>query len=315
MQPEYQKYGTMARTTVHGYRPKYVLLAGKTPLNQCLCDYCENCELLMKALTAVGVQGIAANKYTAVNQTLCPQREEQFGTHYQFARHDWVMRNCGLCGKAKMMVILDLNKEMLNKSIKWHKWKTLEGKTAPQKVEIKGSIRNAINDYVTVVDNISDHLFRANWNRNVFDYIKGNLKPRYVLQVMDFAMNFNNWYQDEVQSAYWTGTQTTIHATMNFFKCSRCDKIVSLALVHISADMKHDSFLSRAAQNMTFKFLAELGIPLDLEIQFSDNCASQYKSRRPFVELAKSPIDIICVYFGEKHGKSHADGLFGQLKA
>ena len=134
---------------------------------------------------------------------------------------------------------------------------------------------------------------------------------------MDFAMNFNNWYQDEVQSAYWTGTQTTIHGTINFFKCDRkgCSENVTLALVHITDDMKHNSFLSRAAQNMGFKYLADQGIPLDLIIQFCDNCAAQYKSRRPFVELAKCPLDVIRVYFGEKHGKSHADGLFGRLKA
>ena len=50
----------------------------------------------------------------------------------------------------------------------------------------------------------------------MFDYIKKNLVPGYVLQVMDFTMNFNNWYQDEVQSAYWCGTQTTIQGTVIF---------------------------------------------------------------------------------------------------
>ena len=93
-----------------------------------------------------------------------------------------------------------------------------------------------------------------------------------------------------------------------------CSEIVTLALVHISDDMKHDSFLSRAAHNLTFKYLAELGLPLQLIIQFCDNCAAQYKSRRPFVELSKSPLEIIRVFFVEKHGKSHADGLFSHLK-
>ena len=92
-------------------------------------------------------------------------------------------------------------------------------------------------------------------------------------------------------------------------------KLVTLALVHISDDLKHDSFLSRATQNLTFKYLVNLGIPLDLIIQFCDNCAAQYKSRRPFAELARLALHIIRVYFGEKHGKSHADGLFGRLKA
>ena len=134
---------------------------------------------------------------------------------------------------------------------------------------------------------------------------------------MDFAINFRNWYQDEVQAAYWTGTQTTIHATINFFRCLRpnCNQIVNLSLVHLSDDMKHDSFLACAAQNLTFKYLTDCEILQDLILQFCDNCASQYKSRWPFSKLACSPFNIIRTYFGEKDGKSHADALFGRLKA
>ena len=92
-------------------------------------------------------------------------------------------------------------------------------------------------------------------------------------------------------------------------------KLLPLALVHVSADMKHDSFLARAAMNMTFAYLVEVGVPLDLVIQFCDNCAAQYKSRCPFVEISRCALNLIRIYFGEKHGKSHADALFGHLKA
>ena len=91
--------------------------------------------------------------------------------------------------------------------------------------------------------------------------------------------------------------------------------MVMLALVHISADMKHDSFLAQSIMNLTFKYLVQAGIPLQQVIQFCDNCAAQYKSRRPFVEITRCALDLIRVYFGEKHGKSHADALFGRLKA
>ena len=139
----------------------------------------------------------------------------------------------------------------------------------------------------------------------------------YLLQVMDFAMNLANRYQHEVQSVYSGGTQTTIHGTVNFYKCMEpgYQEIITLALVHISEDMRHDSFLSCAAMNLTFKYLVELGMPLDVVIQFCDNCASQYKSRRPFVEISRCAFQLIRVYFGEKHGKSYADGLIGRLKA
>ena len=54
---------------------------------------------------------------------------------------------------------------------------------------------------------------------------------------------------------------------------------------------------------------------LDVVFQFCDNCASQYKSQRPFAELARSSVNITRVFFGEKHGKSHCDGFFGRLKS
>ena len=317
---DYHQHGILSKSTLRSYKPKYFFLAGSTPLNQCLCDYCENCDLICRALSGVGVQGIPGNKYSAVDSTLCGLRTGMFGTGYAFAHHSCVMRNCEDCGKNKLKVVIEeLNKELLelNRPMTWHRWKVVEGRSAPQKCEIKGTLRQGVEEFLSILEDISDHLFRANWNRNVFDYIKQNLQVGYLLQVMDFAMNFNNWYQDEVQSAYWTGTQTTIHATVNFFKCLRdgCQEIVTLALVHITDDMKHDSFLSRAAQIMTFNYLASLGIPMDLVLQFCDNCAAQYKSRRPFVELAKCALEVIRVYFGEKHGKSHADGLFGRLKS
>ena len=317
-QTQFHKHGAVSKMTLRTYKPKYVLLAGKTPLNQCLCDYCENCDLLLRVLSGLGVS-VPANKYAAVNYSLCSVHEGHFGTSYKFTPHKCIMRNCDDCGRNKLKEYLEGNNEdlQLSKRVQWHQWKVIEGKSAPQKCEMKGTLKHAVNDLLDTVEDISLHLFRANWHRHIFDYIKGHLEEGYLLQVMDFAMNFNNWYQDEVQSAYWTGTQTTIHATMNFFKCTRpnCQENVTLAIVHLTDDMKHDSFLSRAAQQMTFRYLAKQHIPLDLIIQFCDNCAAQYKSRRPFVEMAKSPLDIIRVYFGEKHGKSHADGLFGRLKS
>ena len=132
LQPRYHKKRKVSKTTMHTYHPKHVLLAGTTPLNQCLCDYCENTELVIKPLTAAGVVGMPANKYVAVTESLCNVRQVQFGTHYRFAPHDCIMRSCEMCGKEKMKKILeDQNKELLTsheKQNKWHKWKTVPEK-------------------------------------------------------------------------------------------------------------------------------------------------------------------------------------------
>ena len=130
-------------------------------------------------------------------------------------------------------------------------------------------------------------------------------------------MNFRNIYQDKVQSAYWDGTQTAIHAIINYFLCpvQGCNENVTLVIAQITDDHLHDSFVARAGHDAAFKYLAQLNVPMDLIIQFCDNCSSQYKSRRPFVEMARCALNIMRIYFGEKHGKSQCDGFFGCLKS
>ena len=181
----------------------------------------------------------------------------------------------------------------------------------------KDKLVSALAYFFSLVDKIAMHLFRANWNRNLLQFIRDNLEEGLIVLVQDFAMNYNNIYQDEIQQAYWGGTQTTIHATVNFLLCPRpgCKKKMKITVVHISDDKKHDSFLARAVQRKNFQYLASLGIKIDNVIEFSDNCGQQYKSKRPFAELSKFPVSITRVFFGEKHGKSHADALFGRLKA
>ena len=89
--------------------------------------------------------------------------------------------------------------------------------------------------------------------------MKRNIEIGHLLQILDFAMSFRNIQQNEVQSAHWDGTLTTIHAIINYFKCmvAGCNETVTLILAQISEDQKHDSFLARACQNEAFKYLAE----------------------------------------------------------
>ena len=95
----------------------------------------------------------------------------------------------------------------------------------------------------------------------------------YIVQIFDFAMNFRNLYQDEIQSAYWDGTQTSIHAIINYFKCPvpQCTDTVTLILGQITKDLHHDSFVARAGHDAAFNYIAQLGLQMDTIIQFCDN--------------------------------------------
>ena len=319
-QSEFHQYGIISMSSMKEYRPSYVMLCGVTPLDQCLCNKCENCEQLLKTLLSLGMKDIPANRYTAVDRVVCADKQKQAGCEFTFPQMKCIAGECELCGEGHLSsLIRNSNQEVLsqNKKISWGKWMTQPGRSAPDKSQVKGSVTQAIDELIEMTKFLKGHIFRVNWNHNIFDYIRKHLLTGYIVQIFDFAMNFHNLNQDEVQSAYWDGTQTCIHAVINYFTCpvEHCSEVVTLILAQITDDLHHDSFVAHVGHDSTFRFLAELGLPMDLIIQFCDNCSSQYKSRRPFAELARSPLDIIRVYFGEKHGKSHCDGFFGRLKA
>ena len=318
-QSQCHKYRIISMSCMKKYRPANILLCGATPLDQCLCDWCENCEQLLRTFQALGMKDIPSNRYAAIESVVCSEHLSQFGSQFSFAGIDCLTGSCKNCGETLLeKKVKDSNLAFFeqNKRITWRQWMTPDGKKAPEKSQIKGTLRQAFSMLLEIMQPLKSHIFRANWNRNMFDYIRNNLTNGQVVQIFDFAMNFRNIYQDEVQSAYWDGTQMTIHAVINYFKCpsAGCSDIVSLTLAQISEDRSHDSFLAHAGHNAAFKYLAEIGVKMDLIIQFCDNCSSQYKSHRPFAELAQSPLNIIQIFFGEKHGKSQCDGFFGHLK-
>ena len=178
-----------------------------------------------------------------------------------------VLGKCADCGESCLRNVIETeNKELLaqNQSITWCKWAVPKGRSAHGKVQFKGTVKNALDELMLMLSPLKSHLFCANWNRNIFDYIRKNLEVGQIVQIFD---------------------------------------------------LHRDSFVARAGHDAAFKHLVQLGIPIELIMQFSDNCSSQYKSCRPFAELVHCSIPIIRVYFSENHGKSRCDGFFGRLKS
>ena len=134
--------------------------------------------------------------------------------------------------------------------------------------------------------------------------------------VIDFAKNYAHVSQNEPQSAHWDRRQTTMHPICINFRCTEdnCNELVTLEMVCFTEDLKHDSLAVKTFEDAAENYLRSIGIPVNVIFQWSDNCSNQYKSKYAFDIISTSATPKMRNYYGEKHGKSAADGIIGRLK-
>ena len=83
-------------------------------MDQCLCDKCENCELLLRTLQAIGVKETPANQYKAVEKVVCCDHFQQVGTNFTFPKMECISGTCHLCGERLLeQLIKSENEEMM----------------------------------------------------------------------------------------------------------------------------------------------------------------------------------------------------------
>ena len=110
---------------------------------------------------------------------------------------DCLLGSRQMCGEAQLEeMIRNSNSEMFSTSrrLTWHHWMTRVGKSAPEKCQIRGTVSPAVNELVDLLKDLKAHVFRANWNKNIFDFVRKNLSSGYLVQIFDFAQNFKNIY-------------------------------------------------------------------------------------------------------------------------
>ena len=323
--PNFQKHGMVSRSSFHRKTPKYIKPKSSIPKNECICDKCENAELQRNCLWNNGVK-VPANLYRVVGATLCESDLKMYPTEEKFPLKDCVTRDCQKCGVQKFAE--EIRRENVaefaqNKMVWYYKWfhkdeKLPNGNKADmvQKVQIYDTLENVFSSFLHQLGSLALHQFYANWQRLQMVLTKAVLVRGLILQVMDFSQSWANRNQDEIQCAYWNSTQTAIFGTVTCFMCPNplCDKMVTDEMFHISNTKTKDTHMIRNALADSIQYMVDNNVDINVIVQFADNCKAHFKSNRPFAELAKNPIRVCRMFFGEQHGKSLCDGSFGRLK-
>ena len=165
--------------------------------------------------------------------------------------------------------------------------------------------------FIKDIKELSLHLFNWKWHDQQFDYIKEHLQPGTLLQVLDFAQNYMNKYQDEPKECHWDHSQTVLHPINNHRHCAIDGKLIVEEHVIISNDLNHEKHAVKASEDTSMNELQRSGFKPTHVMQFCDNCSSQYKSKGPFQSIANAHIPTIHSYFGSNHGKGPSDSATG----
>ena len=133
---------------------------------------------------------------------------------------------------------------------------------------------------------------------------------------MDFAEDYRCRSQQEVQSAYWSPEQVTIHSVVFYYK--EGGKLLHGSMAVIFDETKHDAGTIFAILQKTMSYVKSHVEGLDQVHHWTDSPTSQYRNKTIFSMVScheeHSHAKAAWNYFETGHGKERVDGIGGTAK-
>ena len=293
-----------------------------TPMMYCLCLYCANINLKLKALEIPDLN----SPYSLYNVLICKKMSE----NQIFRNSECIFHKCKLCNDWNG-VIYNLAEEAsldLQKEIIWNKWdnevyhtkndkickrKVITTKTGTVDKCLKELLELDImepNERFTFVQNF----FTQHYQHKQFSECKKTLKDNEVVLIQDFSKNLDLTQQDQTKVAHWGTSQVTVHPTVAYVKVPGFEDPKKVVITHLSNIHKHDAGMVHYITQDCIEYITDLfKISLIKVYLWSDGCASQYKGKTSFYYLGRYDLNIERHYFHTEHGKNESDGVTGEI--
>lgn len=131
------------------------------------------------------------------------------------------------------------------------------------------------------------HNFIARWQALQFKECLTKFPSDVVVSVIDFAENYSFKEQNEIQSMHWYSAQVTILVQITYMRTPTQD-ILKVIHFYISDDKMHDTLFVQHCMQLHYKWLKENSLTeLKRHWVWSDGCAAQFKSKRPFYFIGR----------------------------
>ena len=183
-------------------------------------------------------------------------------------------------------------------------------------VFMSGTPLRLLSYYIDLLKDMSLHHFNNCWQMHQFMLWQSNLQRSQTMIIQDFAHSFVIDFQDEPKMLHWSHDQVTVHPTVCMFPCRKigCSKLVTVEVIHVSTDLKHDPHAVAMYKKDTLDCIRKLGVPFEEVIEWTDQAPTQYKSRHVFINMANGDILRCHHYYPVKHGQNLTDGASGRVK-
>ena len=83
-----------------------------------------------------------------------------------------------------------------------------------QKVALQVSVSDAASLLTSNIKELNQHIYTKAQQQQVYEHLKSNLRHDELILHVDYAENYENKQQDEVQSAYFGHTQFNIFTAL-----------------------------------------------------------------------------------------------------
>ncbi|XP_063967818.1 uncharacterized protein LOC135157146 isoform X2 [Lytechinus pictus] len=294
-------------------RPQHVKLMSTRKMAACLCEYCTNLELKLSVLNKINKAEPIKNMYELNKLTLCKRP-----TDVKYDAPKCYRRECSECGVQLLKNHLQPLEAMLEKTLEWTRWEMVQSSTGDKRMQLvtkKGTVGELVEEILKEAHPHARHLHNWWWQHHQYMKLTKDPPPESVVAVLDFAENYSCLSQNEVQAAHWWHNQATVHPIVANYRCPCHDRVITHSMVYITDDKKHDhhavqAFFMHSLENLTVNH----GINIGKMYRFSDGCASQYKSKGPFLDVANCHIPTEHHFFGSRHGKGPSDGESAVVK-
>ncbi|XP_071153191.1 uncharacterized protein [Mytilus edulis] len=264
------------------------------------------------------------------NHALCPKTDGQ-----EYHQLKCVERRCDDCGVNKLHLLEDeLSLTTESPNVEWMRYEYVfvPTKSGEKKklclVKVNTKPGEMFKYFLELISKFSAHVFRAKWQTEQLKSIKSNLKKNEAICIHDFSENYSCKDKIEIQACYFQKTEVSIHVSVIYRHPienldGSSDPEVNGGLVEeqffvISPDQVHDHNFSHEAQRQIADYLKSINYDLKTMHEFTDGCATQYKSRHCFGDLSYAKQDfgfnIVRNYFETSHAKGVQDAAGGLIK-